>query len=69
MLVDNAIVVPGHLPALRGERARPWPRRRADVGLADGVETLTSIIVFAPIVLGGNDGSPGARVGVTLSVT
>ncbi|HZL84124.1 MAG TPA: efflux RND transporter permease subunit [Candidatus Krumholzibacteria bacterium] len=74
MLVDNAIVV---LEAifqrhLRGERGQAASLAgTADVGLAVTASTLTSIIVFAPIVLGGNDEITTwlREVGVTLSVT
>ncbi|MBD3162145.1 MAG: MMPL family transporter, partial [Candidatus Eisenbacteria bacterium] len=74
MLVDNAIVV---LEAIHRRREKGDPARRAasigarEVGVAVTASTLTSVIVYAPIVL--SKGSEVtvwlAEVGVTISVT
>lgn len=74
MLVDNAIVVLESIyrHQLRGERGAGAALVGArEVGLAVTASTLTSIIVFAPIVLGGRDEIVVwlREVGVTISVT
>jgi HAE1 family hydrophobic/amphiphilic exporter-1 len=74
MLVDNAIVVLESIyrHQLRGETGRDAALKGAsEVGLAVTASTLTSVIVFAPIVLGGgNEIIVWLReVGITISVT
>lgn len=74
MLVDNAIVVLESIyrHQLRGERgAAAALVGTGEVGLAVTASTLTSIIVFAPILLGGSDEIIVwlREVGVTISVT
>lgn len=74
MLVDNAIVVLESIHR-RGERGVP-PLEAAregtrEVALAVTASTLTSVVVFAPIVLSKNDqmGAWLGQVGITISVT
>ncbi|MFQ5600114.1 MAG: efflux RND transporter permease subunit [Candidatus Krumholzibacteriia bacterium] len=74
MLVDNAIVVLEAIyrHQLRGERGAGASEAGVrEVGIAVTASTLTSIIVFAPIVLGGGNAIVVwlKEVGVTLSVT
>ncbi|UCE01602.1 MAG: efflux RND transporter permease subunit [Candidatus Latescibacterota bacterium] len=74
MLVDNAIVVLESIyrHQLRGERGNSASESGArEVGVAVTASTLTSVIVFAPIVLGGGDQIVVwlREVGLTLSVT
>jgi HAE1 family hydrophobic/amphiphilic exporter-1 len=74
MLVDNAIVVLESIyrHQLRGEGGRSASEAGArEVGVAVTASTLTSVIVFAPIVLGGGDEIVVwlREVGLTLSVT
>ncbi len=74
MLVDNAIVVLESIfrYQLRGDSGKAASLAGTEeVGLAVTASTLTSVIVFAPIMLGGNDEiSTWLReVGITLAVT
>ncbi len=74
MLVDNAIVVLEAIyrHQLRGERgAAASEAGTREVGVAVTASTLTSVIVFAPIVLGGGNAIVVwlREVGMTLSVT
>jgi len=74
MLVDNAIVVIESIyrQQVAGKRGGEAAHAgAADVGIAVTASTLTSVIVFAPIVLGGGDEILVwlREVGITLSVT
>jgi HAE1 family hydrophobic/amphiphilic exporter-1 len=74
MLVDNAIVVIESIyrQQVAGKRGNEAALSgAADVGIAVTASTLTSVIVFAPIVLGGGDEIVVwlREVGITLSVT